>query len=198
MRYFDIAFTPDVKAIQAERGSREAYAKREDKDAGPTPLGPQEIAFIAARDSFYLASVGATGWPYIQHRGGPRGFVRVLNENQLGFADFRGNKQYISAGNFAGDDRAALFFMDYAARRRLKLFARAKILTLEDDPDLVQSLVDESYPAKAERAVLLSVEGYDWNCPQHITARRAAAEMEDVDALKARIKDLEAALAAQA
>jgi hypothetical protein len=169
-----IAFTPAVKALQAKMGSRSAYARFEKSPAEPDRLGPDEMAFLAERDSFYLASIGAGGWPYIQHRGGPKGFVRVLDERTIGFADFRGNRQYISAGNLEGDDRVALIFVDYPQRARLKLLARARVATAESDPEIFRRVAGD---LRAERVFLLDVEGFDWNCSQHITPRYTEEEV---------------------
>ena len=154
-----------------------------------------EAQFIATRDSFYT-SVGAAGWPYIQHRGGPAGFIKVLVERALGLADFRGNRQYVSVVNLADDNRVALFMMDYARRARLKLLGRARTVDLADAPDLANALIDQGYNAKVERGLIIELEAFDWNCPQHITPRFTLTEIEpSVTALKARIAELEAALA---
>jgi predicted pyridoxine 5'-phosphate oxidase superfamily flavin-nucleotide-binding protein len=193
--FSEIAFTPRVQALQARYGSRKAYAQRS-AAAAPQVLGPDERAFVESRDSFYIATVGETGWPYIQHRGGPQGFLRVLDERTLAFADFRGNKQYISAGNVAGDDRAALFLMDYPSRTRLKFFVRVRLVERAENPELLDRLAVPGYDGKVERAFVLSVEGFDWNCPQHITPRYTAAEIEEAVApLKERIAELERELA---
>lgn len=177
MRGFSkIAFTAAVKAAQERMGSRKAYARLEQGEDAPDTLGEDEIAFLAERDSFYMATVGESGWPYVQHRGGPKGFVRVLDERTIAFADLRGNRQYVSVGNVAGDDRVALIFVDYPSRTRLKLFARAKIVTRDDDPELFARVGGE----KAERIFVLRVEGLDWNCPQHITPRYTAEEVRDM------------------
>ncbi len=193
-KYAGIAFTDTVKDLQTALGSRRGYAKR---DVGPDTndrLGPQEAAFIAARDSFYMATVSETGWPYMQHRGGPAGFVRVLDDKTLGFADFAGNRQYVSIGNLKTDDRVSLFFMDYANRARLKMFGRARVLG-PDDAETLQRLATPSYSARVERGVAITVEAFDWNCPQHITPRFSAAEIDTtVVQLAARVKELEAAL----
>ncbi|MCC7000482.1 MAG: pyridoxamine 5'-phosphate oxidase family protein [Deltaproteobacteria bacterium] len=170
-RFHELAFTPAVQALQTKLGSRRAYQRVQDDSGasdGPDRLGPDERAFIATRDSFYLASVGAGGWPYVQHRGGPPGFLRVLDEHTLGFADFRGNRQYISVGNLAGDDRVALIMVDYPHQVRLKLLAHARVT---EDPALLGRLAVPGYDARVERGVILAVEGLDWNCPQHITPR---------------------------
>ncbi|MCU0892371.1 MAG: pyridoxamine 5'-phosphate oxidase family protein [Sandarakinorhabdus sp.] len=165
-------FTDTTRQLQAADGSREAYARMEgDGSAGRDELGEREAEFIAARDSFYLASVTGDGWPYLQHRGGPAGFLHTLPGNVLGFADYRGNRQFVSMANLAGDARVALFLMDYPNRRRLKLVGRARVVTAGDDPALVSALMPAGYRALAERAFLIDVVGFDWNCPQHITPR---------------------------
>ncbi|MCW2994564.1 MAG: pyridoxamine 5-phosphate oxidase-related, FMN-binding protein [Conexibacter sp.] len=183
--YGNIAFTERVRDAQTHYGSRAIYARGEAR-AGRAPgsdaLTATELAFLAERDGFYLATVSETGWPYVQFRGGPAGFVRVLDDHTLAWADFRGNLQYISTGNVAGDDRVALFFMDYAHRRRLKLFGRASVIEVQDDPDLARRLAVADYDADVERAVLVAVEAYDWNCPQHITQRFTIAELDAVHA----------------
>lgn len=191
-RYMNLVFTPSVRAAQQRHGSRDAYAKR-DSASEPDRLTGNEVQFIATRDSMYMATVGAGGWPYVQHRGGPPGFIKVLGESSLGFADFRGNRQYVSVGNFADDNRVSLFFMDYARRARLKLLGRARTVELADAPDLASALTDEGYGAKIERGIVIDVEAFDWNCPQHITPRYTLAEFEPtISALKARIAELEA------
>jgi uncharacterized protein len=195
-KFADLAFTPAVRAAQESAGSRKAYAKGESGPDHHDRLGEAEAGFIAARDSFYMASVGETGWPYIQHRGGPAGFVKVLDERTLGFADFRGNRQYISLGNLAGNDRVALFFMDYPHQARLKLLGRARAVSLDDEPALIARLAAPGYPAKIERGFLIAVEAFDWNCSQHITQRFTADEVASAVApLHARIRELEEALA---
>lgn len=178
-KFSQIAFTDAVKKLQQERGSRRAYARMEGGPDVHGKLGPDEAAFLSSRDSFYIASVGETGWPYIQHRGGPRGFVRVLDEGTIGFADFAGNRQYITLGNVAGDDRVALFFMDYPNRTRLKLLGHATAVPPEDAATLAR-LEDPGYGAKVEGGVLIRVAGFDWNCPQHITPRYTAEEIDEV------------------
>lgn len=191
-RFLDIASTPSVQAAQAENGSLEAYSKLQ-VDRAFDRFGEAETDFIAERDSFYMATVSQTGWPYVQHRGGPPGFLKVLDETTLGFADFRGNRQYISLGNLAAENRIALFLMDYSARRRLKIFARAEIRALADDPDLAARLETPGYKARVERAMLFHLEAFDWNCPQHITPRFTEAEIASAIApLTARLSDLEA------
>lgn len=194
--FAEIAFTPKVKKVQEELGSRSSYAGIEDvPDALNHRLTEAEASFIAARNSFYMATVSETGWPYIQHRGGPTGFLRVLDENTIGFADFRGNRQYISVGNLMTNDRISLFFMDYPNRTRLKLLGRALIIGHERQ-DLLSRLEMPDYRARIERGFLVRVEGFDWNCPQHITERYSLDEMNTVmEPLTRRIAELEAELA---
>ncbi|MCV7169011.1 pyridoxamine 5'-phosphate oxidase family protein [Mycobacterium manitobense] len=182
-RYPAIAFTDDVQAVQREHGSDRVYARKRiiaGASAEPDRLTDDEAEFLAERDGFYLASVGETGWPYVQFRGGPRGFARVLDPGTIGWADFRGNLQYISTGNIGGNDRVAIIAMDYARRRRLKIFGHARIVTAEEDPELIRSLGDDGYDAVVERAVIVSVDAFDWNCPQHITPRFTVEELEPV------------------
>ncbi|MEL7348176.1 MAG: pyridoxamine 5'-phosphate oxidase family protein [Pseudomonadota bacterium] len=196
--YHDIAFTPAVKALQESQGSRAGYARFEERPLSADRIGPEEAAFIAARDSFYLASVSETGWPYVQHRGGPAGFLKVLDDRTLGFADFAGNRQYVTLGNARGDDRVSLFLMDYAQRRRLKLFGRLEVID-PGDAETLGRLSLPGYRARVERGVAIRVEALDWNCPQHITPRFTADQIEAVVApLNARIAELEARLAAVA
>lgn len=195
--FFDLAFTPSVQAAQEANGSRRAYARHHVPNAEPDRLSDDETAFIAERDSFYMATVSETGWPYLQHRGGPRGFIKVLDDRTLGLADFRGNRQYVSLGNLTNDDRAALFFMDYPRQARLKVLARVRAVDLASEPELAAALVDGDYKAKVERGLLISVEAFDWNCPQHITPRFTAEEVRPVIAKQqARITELEAEVAA--
>jgi uncharacterized protein len=195
-RFADIAFTPTVKQVQERQGSRRAYARNEDvAEPFNQKLTEAEAQFIAARDSFYMASVGETGWPYIQHRGGPPGFVRVLDETTIGFADFRGNRQYISTGNLLTNDRVALFFMDYPNRTRLKLLGRARVVGPEE-PDLLEKLAVPDYRATIERGIVISIAGFDWNCPQHITERFTPDEVRQLSRpLLDRIAALEAEVA---
>lgn len=194
-RFAEIAFTPTVKKVQEDMGSRSSYTRMESvEDAVNFRLTEVEAGFISARNSFYMATVGETGWPYIQHRGGPVGFVRVLDEGTIGFADFRGNRQYVSVGNLITDDRVSMFFMDYRNRTRLKLFGRARIIGLEDEANISRLEVAD-YRARVERGFIVSVEGFDWNCPQHISERYTADEVEAMTAqLRARIAELESAL----
>ncbi len=194
-RFAEIAFTPAVKKVQEELGSRNAYARMEgDPETRNHRLSEMEAEFIAARNSFYMATVSETGWPYVQHRGGPTGFVRVLDETMIGFADFRGNRQYISLGNLMNDDRVSLFFMDYPNKTRLKLFGRARIVSLDDQATLSR-LEPSDYRARVERGFLIRIEGFDWNCPQHIVERYTLDEIRAMTApLAARIAELEAKL----
>jgi len=182
-RYIDIATTASVAAAQEHYGSRALQARRaaggDADDASPgQPLGPAELAFIAGRDGFYLASVSETGWPYVQFRGGPAGFLDAIDPTTLGFADFRGNRQYITTGNVLANDRVSLFLMDYAHRQRLKIFGRMRIVDAEADPALAERLTVPGYAARVERLALIAVEAFDWNCPQHITPRFTQAEVE--------------------
>ncbi len=187
----DIAFTPAVKAAQARHGSREGYARMEQKGGWKSAVTPELAAFIAARDSFYLATASAEGRSYIQHRGGPRGFLKVLDEGTLAFADFRGNRQYVTAGNLSENDKAFIFLMDYPNRRRIKVWGRARVV--EDDARLLERLADPGYEARPEQAIVFEVEAWDVNCPQHIAPRFAEDEVAVVVAgLRQRIAELEA------
>ncbi len=175
-----LAFTPAVRKEQKRLGSADGYAKFLSPEAsGGDKLSEAESLFIAERDGFYQASVSETGWPYVQFRGGPRGFVRALDEKTIAYADFRGNRQYISVGNLSEDNRISLILMDYPNRRRLKVWGRAKLVNIEDDPELVTQLHDESYRARPQRAVIITIEAFDWNCPQHIPQRMTLEELED-------------------
>jgi uncharacterized protein len=195
-RFVELAFTDAVKAVQAQEGSRESYLKFEGGQAHHDRLGPAEEAFLAARDSFYMATISETGWPYVQHRGGPAGFLKMLDERTIGFADFRGNRQYVSLGNLAGDDRVALILVDYPNRRRLKILGRARPITAADDAATLGRLELPGYRATIERGFVIAVEAFDWNCPQHLTSRYTAEEIASAVApLQARIAELEAALA---
>jgi predicted pyridoxine 5'-phosphate oxidase superfamily flavin-nucleotide-binding protein len=170
-----------ARALQAQAGSRASYAAMETRaDGQPDVLGPREAEFIAARDSFYMASVTRDGWPYVQHRGGPKGFLRLLGSSRIGFADFRGNRQYMSAGNIADHGRVALILVDYPAQRRMKLIGRSQRIALADDPDTVLQLAPDGYAATPEAAILIDVVAFDWNCPQHITQRWTAEEIEQM------------------
>lgn len=177
--FAEIAFTPTVRAVQERQGSAALYARALAPEAGRADrLGPDEAAFIAARDGFYQATVSETGWPYVQFRGGPPGFLRVLDERTLGYADFRGNRQYVSVGNIVRNDRVALILMDYPNRARLKILGQARAVDGREDPDLVGRLTVPGYRARPERAVLITVAGFDWNCPQHIPQRFTLDELE--------------------
>ena len=191
-RFAEIAFTPAVKQVQERLGSRERNARIETQGASQDRLGPDEAAFIAERDSFFVATVGETGWPYIQRRGGPKGFLKVLDTHTLAFADYRGNRQYVSVGNLAGDDRVALILMDYATGQRLKVLGRAATVDTAEDAALLERLRDLGYRARVERGVVIRLEAFDWNCPQHITPRFAMEEIEAAaEPLRARIRELE-------
>ena len=197
-RFFETAFTGPVLIEQERHGSRTAYSKLAGPDSGSDVgglLGDGESAFIAARDSFYLGTVPETGWPHAQHRGGPAGFVRVLDHRTLGWADFSGNRQYVSIGNVAANSRMAMFFMDYAARRRLKVLGRMTAFEIDERPDLEEVLQVSGYKSRIEHAILVDVQAFDWNCPQHIVPRFTAAQMEEVvGSLRGRIDDLQARL----
>jgi len=174
-----LAFTDAVKAMQEKAGSRVSYARME-RDNYVDGLTENEIDFIEQRDSFYMSSIGENGFPYIQHRGGPKGFIKVLDAKRIGFIDFRGNMQYISVGNIATNNNVALIMADYPARARLKILARAEIVELKDDPVLYNLLDLEDYKFKPERMMVLNIEAYDWNCPQHITPRYTVEDIESV------------------
>lgn len=177
--FAEIAFTDAVRKKQKQYGSAEAYAKFLTADADrKDALTAAEAGFIAARDGFYQATVSETGWPYVQFRGGPVGFVKIIDAKTLAYADFRGNRQYLSVGNLTENDRVSLFFMDYPNQRRLKIWGRTKIIDQEADPSLIASLHDKAYRAKPERAVIITVEAFDWNCPQHIPQRFTTDEIE--------------------
>ena len=177
-KFAEIAFTSCVRAVQEAHGSRRSYARMEQGEDYNDVLGDDEAAFIGARDSFYMATVSETGWPYVQHRGGPIGFVRVLDTRTLGFADFRGNRQYVTVGNLRTDDRAALFFMDYPSRLRLKLLGRVTLL--EAGSERLAELEVPAYGARVERGFVIRVEAFDWNCSQHITPRFTVAELREL------------------
>ena len=198
--FMDIAITPSVLAAQASMGADhlwQDFTGHRDFDR----FTENEVAFIAERDSFYMATVSETGWPYVQHRGGPRGFLKVVDDRTLAFADYRGNRQYISTGNLAATDRASLFLMDYARRARLKIYAHIEAVALDADPVLTELVTVQGYKAKLERIFRVRLEAFDWNCPQHITPRfteeqvneavrplreRLATLQAEVDALRAR------------
>ena len=171
----DIAFTPTVKAIQQRKGSRTSYQRMEAGRGWSTTITPDLADFITAQTSVFLGTASADGQPYIQHRGGPPGFLRVLDERTIAFADYRGNRQYISQGNLADNPQAFLFLIDYANRQRIKIWGEARVV--EDDPQLVQSLMPEGYKARPEQAFILTVTAWDSNCPQHIPQRFEAADV---------------------
>ncbi len=199
--FLDIATTPSVAAVQAQMGSAAHWANFHGDRSFDRFTG-NEAAFIGERDSFYMATVSESGWPYVQHRGGPRGFLKLIDDRTLAFADYRGNLQYISTGNLNADDRVSLILMDYAARARLKIFAHARIVPFDADPALAERVADPGYKAKPERIFVLTLEAFDWNCPQHITPRFTEAEIaraitplrERLAALEAENADLRAAL----
>jgi uncharacterized protein len=187
----DVAFTASVKAVQAQRGSRSAYAKMEGRGGFQTKISPELIGFLTEIDTAYLATANSAGQPYVQHRGGPKGFICALDEITLGFADYAGNRQYITLGNLAENDQAFLFLMDYAHRRRIKIWGRARVV--EDDPELILRLMPKNYAARAERAILFEVKAWDVNCPRHIPQKLDAGEVAEVLAkLQNRIETLEA------
>ena len=187
----DIAFTPTVKAIQTDRGSRSAYAKMEERGGFRTAISDDLIAFLAEVDTAYFATSNASGQPYAQHRGGPKGFLRVVDSHTIGFADFTGNQQYITTGNLVENAKAFLFLMDYAHRRRIKIWGRARVVS--DAPELLARLMPEGYRAKPLQAILFEVEAWDSNCPQHIPQKLdATAVAETVARLEARLAGLEA------
>ncbi len=191
-KYLDLTFTDSVRRAQREHyGHAARITDAPERD----PLGQEETSFIATRDSFYLGTVSETGWPYIQHRGGPAGFLRVLNPTTLAFADYKGNRQLLSTGNLSVNDRVSLFLMDYPHRTRLKILGRARIVDVRADPDLLVQVADRTMKSKTERVVVIDVVSYDWNCPSHIAPRYSLAEVEELaQPLKARIAELEAQL----
>jgi predicted pyridoxine 5'-phosphate oxidase superfamily flavin-nucleotide-binding protein len=191
----DVGFTPAVKAIQARKGSREAYAHVEERGGWRTEIDEDLAARLAEANSFYLATASADGQPYIQHRGGPKGFIKILDKNTIAFADYKGNQQYITQGNLSENGKAYIFLMDYARRRRVKLWGEARIV--EDDPALLQSLMPGGYRARPEQAILFRISAWDTNCPQHIPQKFDAADVAAALASRdARIVELEAELAA--
>lgn len=194
-----LMFTPAVRREQDTHGSRETYERMLARPA-PEGLGPDETAFIETRSSFYMASTSETGWPYVQHRGGPRGFLKVLGPTQIGFADYRGNRQYVSTGNLSVDDRVSLFLMDYPRKARLKMLGHARVTPAEADPVLAERLATED-AGKIERLFVIEVAAFDWNCPQFITPRLDTEEISaavgpELTRLEARVAELEAELAA--
>lgn len=195
MRHFssDIAFTPAVKAIQTSKGSRSGYARMEAGGSWETTVTPELEAFLADLDMFYLGTANAEGQPYIQYRGGSPGFLRRVDEKTLGFADFGGNRQYITLGNLSENPRAFIFLMDYVRSRRIKLWGRARVV--ESDPELLARLRDSAYPGKVERAILFEIEAWDVNCPQHIHKRFSQQQVAPIiEQLQSKIAELEARL----
>lgn len=191
----DIAFTPAVKAVQERKGSRRGYARMEERGGWSDRIDSELEAFIAERDSFYLGTASADGRPYIQHRGGPKGFLKVLDESTLAFADFAGNRQYISMGNLSENDRAYIFLMDYPNRRRIKIWGHAEVI--ENDPALLERLSDPDYDSRPERVFVFHVEAWDSNCPQHIRPRFTKHEIAPlIEKLGRRITELEGEIAA--
>jgi uncharacterized protein len=187
----DIAFTPAVKAIQSQRGSRNSYARMEQAGGWQTTVTDELAEYLADLDMFYLGTANAEGQPYIQHRGGPAGFLKAIDEHTLAFADFAGNRQYVTLGNLAENPKAFLFLMDYANRLRVKVWGTARVV--EGDADLEKRLADPSYPGKVERAIVFTVEAWDVNCPQHITRRFSEKQIAPaIEKLQSRIAELEA------
>jgi len=199
---FDLVFTPAAQRAQAERGSAAGYARKKD-EGFPDRVTPELAAFIAEQDTAFLGTASADGAPYIQHRGGPKGFIKILDEKTLGFADYRGNRQYITLGNLSENDRAFLFLIDFSRRQRIKLWGGARVV--ENDDALVQKLFDQNYKARPERVILFTIEAWNANCSQHITARLSEGEIEQIfatvqqriAALQAENASLRAALASR-
>ena len=197
MNYASLAFTDAVRAMQEKLGSRKSYARLQERSY-VDGLTENEIVFISGRDSFYMASIGENGYPYIQHRGGPPGFIKVLDTKRLGIIDYKGNAQYITVGNMNNNNNVSLIMVDYPTRTRLKLYAKARVVQLEDDPALYAQLNVEGYQSRPDRMILFEVEAYDWNCPQHITPRYSieeinkafASQSEYISQLEAELKKL--------
>ncbi len=192
MNYSTIAFSEAAKKIQEKSGSRANYARMEKQDQNDV-LTDSEIEFIALRDSFYMATVGENGFPYLQFRGGPKGFLKVLDSKRLAFIDFRGNLQFISIGNLATNNKVAIILLDYPAKARLKIFAEAEVVELKDNPELFDKLNLQDYKFRPERMLVLNIKAYNWNCPQHITPRYTMEEIEEAfEAQHSHIAALEA------
>lgn len=197
-KFYDLTFTPSVKAAQDRYGTRRNYARFEGGESDFHGLSDAENDFIEARDGFYMATVSEDGQPYIQFRGGPAGFLKILDDRTLGYADFRGNLQYISVGNLSVNDKAALFLMDYANKARLKILLSVEVKDAKDAPEIIEKLTMPGYKAKIERAMILHVEAFDWNCPQHITPRFTMDEVrqmneplyEHIEKLEGEIREL--------
>ena len=204
MNYSALAFTDAIKKIQEKLGSRESY-DRVEKMSYVDGLTDYERSFISQMDSFYLASYGENGFPYIQHRGGPKGFIKVINDTTIGIVDFTGNRQYISVGNITNNPKVALIMVSYPLRARLKIYAEAEIVEISEDHNLYQFLKPGDYKFKPERMMIFTIKAYDWNCPQHITPKFSVAEIEElvepqrkyIDTLEQEIKDLKEKLAAK-
>ena len=187
-----LVFTPVVQALQEKYGSRRQYARMAEGSQKADRLGAGEIEYISERDSFYMASVGSTGWPYVQHRGGPKGFLKAIDDHTLAFADFRGNKQFVSTGNLTTDDRVALIMVDYPRQLRLKILGHAQIFEGEAAREWIGRLREPGYQATIERVFVIRVEAFDWNCPQHITPRFSEDEIRETLApFERRLADLE-------
>ncbi len=193
-QFTKIAFTDKVKEVQEHYGSREMYENVVKRGVSEDSLTEREIDFINARDSFYMGTVNSKGWPYIQFRGGPKGFLKVLDEKTLGFVDFQGNLQYLSVGNLLENDRVFLFLMDYAHRKRLKIWGQSQVI--DDNPELLTQLAEPDYEAELGRVFIIKIKALDWNCPQHIPIRYSEEEVEEMMVpLQIKIKELEAKLA---
>lgn len=177
--FMEFAFTDSVKQVQEQYGTRAPYQKMEEKKTFRNQLTWQEISYLGSRDFFYMSSAGENGWPYMQYRGGPRGFLKVVDENTLAYADFRGNGQYISAGNFNATKKTVLFLMDYTKQQRLKIWAEAEVLHAAEHPELLKKVDNQNYEADVERIIVFKVYAFDWNCPQHITPRYTLEEIEN-------------------
>ncbi len=187
-----LVFTPAIKALQEKYGSRRAYAKMEKGAPVPDRLGPNEAGYLAERDSFYIASIGSTGWPYVQHRGGPRGFLRAIDDRTIAFADYSGNRQFISAGNLTTDGRVALILVDYPAQARLKVLGRAEIFEGEAAREWIARTRTPGDAGEIERVFVIHVEAFDWNCPQHITPRFTEDQIrEALEPAEKRMQELE-------
>ena len=187
-----LVFTPAVKALQERYGSRRQYARSDGSQSSPARLGPPEAEFIGERDSLYMATLGSNGWPYVQHRGGSKGFLKVIDATTIAFADFRGNKQYISTGNLMTDDRVALILVDYPRQLRLKILGRVEILQGEHSREWIEKVRDPEYKAFTERVYVIRIEAFDWNCQQHIVPRYTEQEIrEAVAPAESRMRELE-------
>lgn len=195
-KFAEIAFTDAVKEFQTLLGSRKSYARMESGPEVHHELTDDESGFISQRDSFYMASISETNWPYVQHRGGPPGFVKVLSKNEIGFLDFTGNRQYVTIGNLKNNNRVSIIMVDYPNQARLKILGTVRLIDTQSDPEIMKSLTLDDYGARVERGFVIHVEAYDWNCPQHITPRWTSQEIEvAVSPLREKIKALELELA---